>query len=104
MRKFWLLLVSLTLLSSAVWALDINVRQFCDKVGIRLSMQSRTVSLQTGQVVSPAKVTRPDVLVAKGLRVATGDSVSVTFQGGSDFKIKNIATGHEIVINIASLP
>jgi len=104
LRKFTVVLIGLLLLASTAWALDVTVRRFCDDVGVRLSLTAKTVSMQPGQTIANAKVTRPDQLAAYGIAsTAVGDDVSVTYNGGKSVTLQHVRSGKQVTIQPASM-
>jgi hypothetical protein len=104
LRQFTVVLIGLLLLASTALALDVTVRSFCDDVGVRLSLTAKTVSMQPGQTIATAKITHPDRLSTYGMAAtATGDEVTVTYNGGKSFALKHARSGKQVTIQPASM-
>ena len=104
MSKLAIVLIGLILLATSALALDVTVRSFCDNVGVRLSLDAKTVSLQSGQTLAAAKVSNPSQLSGYGIpSTMVGDQMSVTYNGGKSFTLKHVKSGKQITIQALSL-
>jgi hypothetical protein len=82
MRRLLLVIAGVVWLTASARAIDLDVRDFCDHTGIRLSAQAKVIVLKQGQTTYSGIVTRRGTVADLGLgETKSGDQVIVTYLG-----------------------